>query len=157
MNLNCEERIETPSALKQIIESGFNEYKKNINKQWDVNSKRYIQTYNNDGMENFFKCSDKNLNNIQTELKKVVETIDSKMTNNHNNLTKNLKELKLNNSLKEILNLHNKVNIESARHKASFPMKQDNYDYNSKEYLYFSYYIMSIFTMIYFLNIQIRK
>ena len=47
MNLNCEERIETPSVLKQIIESGFKEYKKNINKQWDVNSKRYIQTYNN--------------------------------------------------------------------------------------------------------------
>ena len=57
MTLNCEERIETPSALKQIIESGFKEYQKNINKQWNVNSKRFIQTYNNEGMENFFNCS----------------------------------------------------------------------------------------------------
>ncbi len=157
MTLSCEERIETPSVVKQIMEGGFKEYKKNINNQWKANSKRYIQTYKNEGMENFFNCSDKNLNNIQNELDKVVKTIDKKMVDNHDTLSRKLKDLKLDKSLKKVLNLHNKVNIKSAKSKASYPMKQDNYDFHSKEYLYFSYYIMSIFTMIYFLNIQIRK
>ena len=153
---NCSDRTQT--TVQQFLTIGFKKYKSSINNQWENYNTGYKNAYhdykiNENGSNPIFKCYKANINNILDELNKLSKGIDTVATTEKDVIEK--KSAGIDNT--KMQQLVDKTKNEKSKNLAAFPMKQDIYDLNSKEYLYFSFYIMSIFTMVYFMNIQIRK
>jgi hypothetical protein len=155
--MNCNDRTDGASALNVIKQTSFKKYKNKIDNEWKTYADIFKKTYGNNSDKNYYECANRNLSNILQELKNATQGLDNIIDNNDTALTKRLTELNLDTKIDDLTTLNEKYKQEKSKNTASFPMKQDIYDLNSKEYLYFSFYVMSIFTMIYFINIQVKQ
>ena len=150
MSINCVNYEE--NTLGVVLKTGYSNYKRLINTQWEVFVRNFKNTYKNNN-DTLHKCYKDNINKILNELENISESLDNLVAEDY----KKIKNINLEKPIKDFKEERMKIKDEISNNLASFPMKHDIYDMNSKQYLYFSYYIMSIFTMIYFINIQIKN